>query len=140
MVFGLCLFRHVRILWDSHISQSVDIECDSMAYNYITFLNVTRILGSFLWYKGMIYLRHSASCVVAVLTWFVCIIYVEVMQRWSVHVNCDSPDNTLENEQEKSLLSYFYGSLVLHTLQHRGTDQIECIVSQLHLARYLLWV
>jgi hypothetical protein len=31
----------------------------------------------------------------------------------------------------KSLLSYFRGSVVLHTLEHSRTDQIKCIVSQL---------
>jgi hypothetical protein len=50
-------------------------------------------------------------------------------QRRCGHVNLVSranPANTL-----KVLLSYFYGLLVLHTLEHSRSDQMKCIVSQM---------
>jgi hypothetical protein len=42
---------------------------------------------------------------------------------------------TLWKTKNKSLLSYFCGSVVHHTLEHSRTDEIKCIVSQLQSAR-----
>jgi hypothetical protein len=47
------------------------------------------------------------------------------MQGRSVHVNRVSPANILKNQKIKSFLSYFRGSVVLHTLQHSRTDKIN---------------
>jgi hypothetical protein len=58
-----------------------------------------------------------------------------VSQRQSVHINRVSPAYTLKNKKIKSLLSYFRGSAVLHTLEHSRTDQIKCIRNQLQPAR-----
>jgi hypothetical protein len=56
----------------------------------------------------------------------------------SVHVNrvsLVSLANTLKNKKIKSLMPYFRGSVVPHTLEHSRTDQIKCIVSHLQPAR-----
>jgi hypothetical protein len=37
---------------------------------------------------------------------------------------------TLKKCEIKSLLSYFRGSVVLHTLQNSRTDQMKCTVNQ----------
>jgi hypothetical protein len=52
-------------------------------------------------------------------------LFAYCLQGRSVHVNRDSPANTLKNEKIKSLLSYFLGSVVLRILEHGRTDQLS---------------
>jgi hypothetical protein len=55
-----------------------------------------------------------------------------IVQGRSIYVNRVSSANTLRKCTIKSHLSYFRGSLVVHTLERRGTDQIKCTFSQLY--------
>jgi hypothetical protein len=56
-------------------------------------------------------------------------------QGRSVYVNRVSPANTSKKRKINSILPYFLGLLVLHTLEHIRNDKIKCIVSQLQPAR-----
>jgi hypothetical protein len=66
-----------------------------------------------------------------------CIVDIRVIQQVrTVHVSRVSPANTLKKRKMKVRMSYFRGSVVVHTLEHSRIDQIKYIVGQLQPASW----
>jgi hypothetical protein len=51
------------------------------------------------------------------------------------HLHTRRRENLKSYRKIRRFLSYFRGSVALYTLEHSGTDQIKCILSQLQSAR-----